>query len=142
MQTHEWILTYLKFIMSSIYKFVLMFPWNWYFCFCRELFNNFCGLVTFVQATIICCYKIYDSTLKTSRSPNSRRVLRSETFELQTPMWLMEEICSLLGGVQYLQVFLTRTNILGTEWFIRYLLDVHYSEVLMYSSLNLLHIYY
>ena len=44
------------------------------------------GLVILVQAAIICCYKIYDSTLKTSRSSNSRRVLCSETFELQTPM--------------------------------------------------------
>ena len=95
-----------------------------------------------VSAAIICCCKIHESTLKTSRSSNSRKESCSETFDLQTLMELTGKISSLLRGVHHFQVLLARTITFGTEGFVRYSWHFHYSKVLMYSFLNLLHIYY
>lgn len=53
-----------------------------------------------------------------------------------------EKIFSLLGGVHHLQVLLTRTIKFATERFDWYSWHIHYSEVLRYSSLNLLHMHY
>ena len=64
------------------------------------------------------------------------------TLTCRHPWKSPEKSFSLLGGVHHLQVLLTRTITFGTERFDWYSWHIHYSEVLRYSSLNLLHMHY